>query len=51
MLHLPQVDGVQNSPNNFDPVTLTYDLDLYDIDPRDLDPRDLDLGPPFLQLG
>ena len=29
--HLPRVDGVQNSPNNFDlnPVTLTYDLDLW----------------------
>ncbi len=28
--HLPRVDGVQNSPNNFDlnPVTLTYILDL-----------------------
>ena len=31
VLHLPRVDGVQNSPNNFDlnPVTLTYDLDLW----------------------
>ena len=28
--HLPRVDGVQKSPNNFDlnPVTLTYDLEL-----------------------
>ncbi len=28
MSHLPRVDGVQNSPNNFDlnPVALTYDL-------------------------
>ncbi len=48
MLHLLRVDGVQNSPKNFDlnHVTLTYDLELCD-----LDPRDLDLGPPFLKLG
>ena len=49
--HLPRVDWVQNSPNNFDlnPMTLTYDLDL---DPGDLDPDpcDLDLGPSFLKL-
>ena len=28
--HLLWVDGVENSPNKFDPVTLTYDHDLCD---------------------
>ncbi len=38
--HLPRVDGVQNSPNNFDLNHVTFDLgDL------DLNPCDLDLGP------
>ncbi len=52
--HLLRVDGVQNSPNNFDlnPVTLTYDLWPWTTTLTfDLDPCDLDLGPSFLKLG
>ncbi len=34
MSHLPQVHGVENTPNKFDldPVTLTYDLNPCDLD-------------------
>ncbi len=53
--HLPRVDGVQNSSNNFNldlrPLTLTCDLCVLDLDPHDLDPHHLDLRPPFLKLG
>ncbi len=43
MSHLPQVNGVQNFPNNFNLDTTTLTFDFCDLDPDELDLRPLTL--------
>ncbi len=48
--HYPQVDEVQNFPNNFDLGPMTFTLTFFYLDPRNLDLRPLTLTPVTLTL-